>query len=143
MNISPVTSKYRNRPGVLLICPGASGDQDLNTNSGARQWTWERKNSLESRLKISPKTRAPEELWVPCHQSSRMYEQSWQQCFPKDSGKEVFRKSVLPATINFSPYSPHSHTLTLGVISLRVWEVHFGRIHFIKSVLACYFWWEF
>ena len=50
------------------------------------------------------------------------------------SGKEVFKKSVLPATINCSPHSPQTPTLTLWVISFRVWVVHRGRIHYIESV---------
>ena len=52
----------------------------------------------------------------------------------EDVEKGVFRKNVLPEPINLSPYSLHSQTLTLGVISLRVFEVHCGRMHYVKSV---------
>ena len=63
-------------------------------------------------------------LLFKCHRNGRQLSQKW---------KGIVWKSVLPATINCSPHGPHSHTLTLGVISLRVWEAQWGRIHYIKS----------
>ena len=50
------------------------------------------------------------------------------------SASEMESAAAEMETTSNSQHSPHSHNLTLGAVSLRVWELDYTRMHDIRSV---------